>query len=202
VSRQTIREALRILELSGFITIQKEGSGGPLIKDTILNTISGLFLDAFRMEKISIEELTIARLEIEKVVLNHVIDHAGESDIKSLRDNVVRARKKVDNNIMAAEENIQFHELLAEASKNHVFVIVAGSILAVLRELLSRLTLNLKTSNDAVGYNDEVLKSKNAVGYHEDILNAIVEKRRDEAIHLLERHLLEVRDRLRLLFSP
>ena len=35
VSRQTIREALRILELSGFIKVQKGGSGGPLIKDTI-----------------------------------------------------------------------------------------------------------------------------------------------------------------------
>jgi DNA-binding FadR family transcriptional regulator len=128
--------------------------------------------------------------------------HAEKSDIRSLQDNVVRARKKVDGNILATEENIQFHELLAKASKNHVFVIVAGSILAVLRELLSRLTLNLKTSNDAVGYNDEVLKSKNAVGYHEDILNAIIEKRRDEAIHLLERHLLEVRNRLRPLFNP
>ena len=31
VGRQTIREALRILELSGFITVQKGGSGGPLI---------------------------------------------------------------------------------------------------------------------------------------------------------------------------
>ena len=96
MSRQTIREALRILELSGFRTIQKGGIGGPLIKDTILNTISGLFLDAFRMEKISIEELTIARLEIEKVVLNYVLVHAEESDIRSLHDNLVRARKKVE----------------------------------------------------------------------------------------------------------
>ena len=92
VSRQTIREALRILELSGFITVQNGGTGGPLIKDTITYTISDLFLDAFRMEKISIEELTIARLEIEKMVLNHVMDNAGASDIESLKQNVMAAQ--------------------------------------------------------------------------------------------------------------
>jgi len=63
VSRQTIREALRILELSGFISVQKGGSGGPLIRDTIMNTINNLFFDAFQLERISIDELTAARIE-------------------------------------------------------------------------------------------------------------------------------------------
>ena len=45
VGRQTIREALRLLELSGFISIQKGSTGGPIIEDTIFNTISNSFLD-------------------------------------------------------------------------------------------------------------------------------------------------------------
>ena len=52
VGRQTIREALRLLELSGFISMQKGGAGGPLVVDTILNTISNSFLDAFQMGRI------------------------------------------------------------------------------------------------------------------------------------------------------
>ena len=55
VSRQTIREALRILELSGFITIQKGGAGGPLIKDTVLHSLNGMFLDAFQLEKVTLD---------------------------------------------------------------------------------------------------------------------------------------------------
>ena len=68
VGRQTIREALRILELSGLIAVQKGFGGGPIIKDTILTTISNLFFDAFQMEKITVEEFTAARLVIEKAV--------------------------------------------------------------------------------------------------------------------------------------
>ena len=60
VGRQTVREALRILELSGFLTVQKGFGGGSVIKDTILKKTTNLLLDAFRMEKITVEEFTAA----------------------------------------------------------------------------------------------------------------------------------------------
>jgi len=183
VGRQTIREALRILELSGFITVHKGGSGGPIIKDTILNTISALFLDAFRMKKISLEELTVARLEIERVVLNYVMDSIDDSDIRSLQESVNRAKKKIENNIIATEENLQFHKLLAKASKNHVFVLIVETIMAAVADFLSRIGPDVETSG-------------NVVEYHEQILKAIVEKKREKALNLLEKHLLEVRRRL------
>lgn len=201
VGRQTIREALRILELSGFITVQKGGSGGPLIKDTIINTISDLFLDAFRMEKISIEELTVARLEIEKMVLNRVMDNVKASDIEDLKQNLKAAQEKIEDNLMANEENIEFHNLLARASRNHVFVIVVGSIAAVLRNLLSRLSPEMGTTADRAVYDESSLMSANAVRYHEEILEAIIENRREKAIELLEQHLVEVSDRLETLID-
>ena len=78
VGRQTVREALRILELSGFIKVQKGFGGGPVIKNTILANITDLFLDAFQVEKISIEEFTEARLMIEKAILNKAFDNIEE----------------------------------------------------------------------------------------------------------------------------
>ena len=196
VGRQTIREALRLLELSGIIAIQKGSNGGPVIKNRILNTISNLFLDAFQMEKISIEELTAARCEIEKVVMNHVIENIEESDIILLQENIHAARQKIKNNILAIEENIEFHILLARASKNHLFVIVVGSIVAVLRNLLSQVEQHLEGTNDDMGYNERIIKSRNALKYHEGILNAIIEKNEGEAISSLKQHLEEVGSRL------
>ena len=183
LGRQTIREALRLLELSGFITVQKGAGGGPVIKDTILQRIGDLFLDSFRMKKISMEELTEVRAEIEQIVLSYAIDRADESDIKRLQKNVHEARRKIENDIPATQENFQFHRLLAEASKNYLFVIVMESIMAVHSDLLSGTGSNLKTS-------------ENVVSYHEDILKAVVEKKRNKALQLLKKHIKEVEKRL------
>lgn len=183
VGRQTIREALRILELSGFLTIQKGATGGPIISDTISDAISRSFLDAIQMKTITIDELTVARLEIERVVLNHVISKADNSDIKCLQENVLRAKRKIESNVQAFSENVEFHRLLAKASKNHLFVMVMEPIMAIVADFLSRLEPDLE-------------KSKQVVKSHEDILNAIARRKSDESIALLEKHLLEVKGRL------
>jgi len=196
VGRQSIREALRILELSGFITIQKGGGGGAIIKDTISNTISELFLDAFQLEKITLEELTIARFEIEKIVLKYAIENADESDIEALQQNIREAREKIDHNILAVDENIRFHKLLAKASKNHLFVIVVEAVTAAIRHFLSGLGPDSESSDSEKWYSENMMNSKNTLAYHEDILNAVVEKKLSTAIDILDNHLLEVKDRL------
>jgi DNA-binding FadR family transcriptional regulator len=179
VGRQSVREALRILELSGFISIQKGSSGGALIKDTILNTISNCLLDAILMGKITPTELMIARLEIEKTILKHVIDNADDLDIRLLRENIVQAKKKAEGNTQPFMENIEFHKLLAKASKNYVFVIVADSIMAFLIDFFSRLEPEFRVSQ-------EVIK------VHENILDAIMRKDNDAAITLLEQDIIAV----------
>lgn len=183
VGRQTIREALRILELSGFIKVQKGYGGGPIVKNTISNRITSLLLDAFQMEKVSLEELTVARFKIEKIVLEDVIDCADDHDIDALKENVMKARNKSKMKMMATEENIAFHNLLAKASKNHVFVIVVASISALLEDLLSRLKPDLGVS-------------RQAVLSHEQILNAVIRKDMAGAVQCLQEHLLAVRNRM------
>jgi DNA-binding FadR family transcriptional regulator len=183
VGRQTIREALRLLELSGFIRIQKGGSGGARIKNTILSRIRDLFLDAFRMGEIPLRELTQARLEIEKIVLRYAMMHADEADIAALRDNVVEARDRINRNMRATEENFAFHTLLARASKNRILLVAVESIMAVHANFISR-----------VGFDFEV--SRNVVDFHEKILEAIETKDMDRAHRLFEAHMLDVEARL------
>ncbi|MBW1911670.1 MAG: hypothetical protein JRI43_00605, partial [Deltaproteobacteria bacterium] len=43
--------------------------------------------------------------------------------------------------------------------------------------------------------------SKNVVEYHEKILKAVIEKKRAEAISLLEEHFLEIKERLNILLD-
>ena len=179
VGRQSVREARRLLELSGFVSIQKGYGGGPVVKDTISTQIRNLYLDAFRMEKITIEEFASARSVIEKAILNEVIDKADDSDIKRIQANLAEAEELIANKKMATDENFDFHALLARASKNKVFIILEKSINAIHRNLRSRSTADYKTT-------------RNAVKAHQKILDAIINKDREKAIKLLDQRILDV----------
>ena len=137
------------------------------------------------MKEMAKTELTVARLEIEKLVLNHLFDNVRDTDIKDIQDNVLKAKKTIESNIPAFDENIQFHKLLARASNNHVFVIVTESIMTVVAHFLT-------------GHETDLEKSNNVVQYHEAILNAIRDGKRSEAITLLGDHILEVERSLQI----
>ena len=84
VGRQTIREALRVLELSGMISIKKGSGGGPVIQNTILNRIQDLFIDAFLTEKIVRDDLTSARCGIELLILDHLFEKIDRTHVQEL----------------------------------------------------------------------------------------------------------------------
>lgn len=180
VGRQTIREALRLLELSGFITVQRGGTGGPIIENTIMDTLSSSFLDAIKFANTTTAELTVARVQIETLVLKEVLGRIDEKDIKALEENIARAKKKIADGTQAFRENIEFHKLLAKASKNHVFVIVVEAIMTVVANFLSR----------RGEPNPE--ESHSVTKAHERLLKAILGKKNEEAISLLQTHLTEV----------
>ena len=176
VSRQTIREALRVLELTGFIWIQKGGTSGPLVVDTVVHAVNSLYLDIFQMKKITHEELTRARNKIEKVVLDEVIDNVEDADVQQLEENVALAKRLLGKNVQAFRENVEFHKLLARASKNQVFVIVMESLMTVVADFRSRLDIKLDVS-------------RLVTAGHEEIIQAIKQRDREGAAGILEKHL-------------
>jgi GntR family transcriptional repressor for pyruvate dehydrogenase complex len=180
VGRQTVREALRILELSGLIVVQKGFGGGPIIKDTILANVTDLLLDAFQMERISVDDFVVARLMVEKGIVNYAIDSADDQDVKVLQENLAEAKGLIANRELATDLNFAFHALLARASKNEALIILERAINAVHRKLRNRRTPDFRAS-------------KNAVKAHEKILDVFIKKDREKVINLLEQHILEVR---------
>jgi DNA-binding FadR family transcriptional regulator len=182
VGRQTIREALRLLELSGFISMQKGGAGGPLVVDTILNSITNSFLDAFQMGKISVDEHTKARIEIEKMVFNYALNNMVKTDVKCLQENVDLARRNIENGMQAFEVNVHFHKLLARASRNHIFIVVMESITTSVAHIRSLLGMDLELS-------------ARVVEEHQAIVSAIVAGNKAEALDLLEQHLTHLGNR-------
>lgn len=158
VSRQTVREALRMLEHAGLLETPKRGSGGgTVIQNAIPATISGLFVDALRMDSISVDELNEARASIEQVILKFAIERANEDDIRLLSENLAESRRLTAAGVEASENDLEFHRLLAQCSRNRVIELVADALLCVLRSILSRTPPTLQMSAESVNRHEAVL---------------------------------------------
>ena len=182
VGRQTVREAMRLLEVSGFVNVHKGGGGGPIIVDTVNNTISNAFLDAIQMKQISIHEITVARLEIEKSILRLAIENAEDSDFICMQENIRMVKGRIANNQEARELNIDFHKLVARASKNRMFILVLEATMDVFNKFASKLAPRVETT-------------MSVIGHHEKILHALMKKNIAKAIATLERELVDVENR-------
>jgi GntR family transcriptional regulator, transcriptional repressor for pyruvate dehydrogenase complex len=177
VGRQSVREAMRVLELSGCIIVRPGVKGGAIIESTMLSRLSGIFLEMFKFHKVLPEDCVAARREIEASVLGFVFENAKPEDLETLRSNVMAARTKVQANKSAYEENLDFHRLLAKASKNYTFSIVMESILTVFSDFRSRhQSVSLK-------------QSKAIVGFHEAIVDALAANEKTRALELLKEDL-------------
>jgi len=159
VSRQTVREALRRLESTGFILMQKGASGGPLVVDTTLNSIGDLFLDAFLLKTIRTEELTKARLNIEKIVLKTVFEVGNKEAISAIRQSVTNAQKKLEQGSRAFEDNLIFHKRLAQATENTVLVIVVEAMMAVVAHFHRVLRIRIGTIRGACKAHERIIQA-------------------------------------------
>jgi len=158
VGRQTVREALRMLEHAGLLETPKRGSGGgTVVRNGIPATISGLFADALRMDSVSVDELSEARASIEQVILKFAIERANDEDIRLLSENLAESRRLVAAGVEASENDLEFHRLLAQCSKNRVIELVAYALLCVLRSTLSRTPPTLQMSAESVKRHEAVL---------------------------------------------
>lgn len=177
VGRQSVREALRILEISGFISIKPGGKGGAVIAGTLVSNLSDLFLQTFKFDRVSLEDCVSTRRMIEMSTMEWVLNNADQHDIQNLRKNVERAEAKLAIGVVAFEENKEFHKLLAKATKNNVVLIIMELLLAVYADF------RVKAGSF------DLLQSRDMVNCHKALIEAIVKKRKKQAFSLMEQDL-------------
>lgn len=177
VGRQSVREALRILELSGFIAVRPGIKGGAVIEETIPHKLSMMFLDAIKFNRLSLDDFVDARRAVEMAMFDFVFKNCDGKDIEKLQDNIEKAKMKLKNGLVAYEENIDFHRLLARASKNYIFNLVEESILAIHTDFKSKL---MAATLD---------QSMQIVLLHEQIVQALIAGKKKQAVECLNEDL-------------
>ncbi len=185
-SRISVREALKALETSGLITI-KPGSG-VFVNETNSRPMSESLSSILRIRKISMNELTEARMIVEPSIAKLACERIGAEKLQELEQNINEALAILKSNISARVKNIEFHSLLAESTQNVVLALMMKTMLDVLNEMSSKV-INNSPKN--------VEMASHTVRYHQKILKALREKDAKKVYDLMEKHIRQVQGSLK-----
>jgi DNA-binding FadR family transcriptional regulator len=140
VSRSALREALRTLEIGGVVRLRKGRNGGAFITAGDLNAVTVNFRDMLTLGNLKFEELAEARIWLAEIVIRVACERAGEADFEALESNVREAERMFLAGLHAekVELNLDFHNILARATRNPVLAMNVRSLQDLMREFARR----------------------------------------------------------------
>ncbi|MBC7707590.1 MAG: FadR family transcriptional regulator [Rhodoferax sp.] len=141
VSRNTLREALRILEHAGIVETRKGASGGAFVLPGSPAVIVNGLRDLYHLGAITPEQLTEARIWLSEVVVRAACKRATEQDFTALELNVeaAKAAEVAGDFDERARHNREFHVLLARATRNPIMAITTEGVMAVFAQFIARI---------------------------------------------------------------
>jgi DNA-binding FadR family transcriptional regulator len=138
VSRNTLREALRALELSGMIELRKGAAGGAFVLPGSSGVVVNGLRDLYHLGAIKPEHLTEARVWLSEIVVRVACERLTEHDLEALEENVklAAAATKAGNFEQRSALHRQFHLLLAAATRNPIVEIMMEGVIEVVSEFV------------------------------------------------------------------
>jgi DNA-binding FadR family transcriptional regulator len=137
VSRGTIREALKALEVQGLVSVATGRSGGAVVAEVSYQTAAGLLGNYFYFQKLQAAEIYDLRQLIEPEMAVSVVDRLTESDLKRL-EKLIESCANVDDTPESRRrqrlEELEFHNVLAARSPNPLYSFTCRFINKVLAD--------------------------------------------------------------------
>ncbi|MGD0237304.1 MAG: GntR family transcriptional regulator [Syntrophorhabdales bacterium] len=131
VSRVAIREALRTLENSGFITTRQGVTGGTFVTELTFQQVSNAFLDLFLADKISIPELYRVRLLVEPEVARLAAQNITREYAERLKT-CLKAEEQPSTTLREdLDKKTAVHFVLAEMCGNRFFEGLVRSVMSL-----------------------------------------------------------------------
>ncbi len=171
VSRSVVREALRILDVMGYISTKKGPQGGIFVSSLYHKPVSDSFRLLAANGQITVDHLFDVRLQIEPFIIEQAAIHAKEEDIQKIADLFENTTHHMNDAAQLKRANIDFHLLLAEASGNPVLSILMKSLTDILLEV-------------AYTFLDHDFE-KQLFGIHKKIFQAITQRQTKEVKKLI-----------------
>lgn len=128
VSRGTLREALRILEVQGLILVKAGPVGGVVVADMTAEDFQRTSSLHYKAAGATVKELWEARLEVEPALARLAAERSGSEyrmDLNGLLESARRSNLEDDDAFLRIGSD--FHRIIARASCNRILDLTARS---------------------------------------------------------------------------
>jgi GntR family transcriptional repressor for pyruvate dehydrogenase complex len=129
VGRASVREALRILEINGLITIKTGPRGGPVVSDPDSRDFGQMSTLHYQSHGATFRELLDARVTLEPMLAARAAASEDPAAGKSVRKALEAGRRSaLTDDLQYARAHSDFHTAVFEAAGNPVLALIANSI--------------------------------------------------------------------------
>lgn len=136
VSKGTMREALRVLEVLGLIEVRKGIAGGAFVAKVGMRTTIHSLINFIHFQPVSIREITMLRYLIEPTVAQIAASRITEEDVLNLRKII---GETIESGGSELSKEIGFHRYLGRMAGNTLLTLIIDFIDNLLEDIKGRL---------------------------------------------------------------
>lgn len=140
VSRNTVREAIRMLEVSGLVTLKKGAHGGAFLNESNSAALSQNLLDGISLRQYDFADLIDVRRVLETFLVEQACRRADDAEIEELAAVAALSRDTETGDVSYADRlvlHMDFHHKLAAIAHNTVAETLIVPLLEITRTLHS-----------------------------------------------------------------
>jgi GntR family transcriptional repressor for pyruvate dehydrogenase complex len=185
VSRASIREALRAMELLGLVE-SKVGDGTYVKSLNMDRAFANLARETLIDDRFLLDMYDV-RILLETYGARMAAKRRTDGQLGRMRRSIEALRKNINKSKNLVREDAQFHKIIAEAAGNAALI----SVLSLCSELL----------NSSVALADAYVNVLDIVSEHEAIYGAIERRDGKKAERLIRAHIKRAHDRTEFIFE-
>jgi GntR family transcriptional regulator, transcriptional repressor for pyruvate dehydrogenase complex len=132
IGRGTLREALRLLEFQGVITLKPGPKGGPVLVHPDAGHLATTLVLLMQLSKAPYRVVVEARGALEPMISRLAASRITDAQLKELESSVILMTNELHDDRSFFESNKKFHDVIAWASGNPLFGYLIDSLLGIM----------------------------------------------------------------------
>jgi GntR family transcriptional regulator, transcriptional repressor for pyruvate dehydrogenase complex len=179
VSRSSIRDAIRGLELVGLV--EPRQGAGTIVRERSPGSVASPFSTALKRRRQLVSELLDFRKMLEPPLASRAATNASPDEVSEMEEILQRQEVKLAQGEIAIAEDTEFHYSIALASGNSVVLKVIDILMDLLRDTRER-SLQVRD------------RQEKSLAGHRRILSAIKRRDAEGAKSAMRRHIEDVEE--------